>query len=78
MKNRTSDPITGPHHYWMHFWFGLVVGAILGWRLGEAFFAADWKIAVASGTVGLILALAGGRWGDQVWEFLFADINWFR
>ena len=32
------DYITGPHHYWTHFWCGLIYGAIGGlWIFGQMF-----------------------------------------
>jgi hypothetical protein len=78
MKTK-DDPIAGPHHYWTHFCFGLVVGALIGLRLGFWFFSVDWKIETATAVGALVFGLAGGRWGDDVWYRVAEVVSlWWR
>jgi len=40
---RTSGYLSGPHHFWTHFWCGLVVGIGLGAWSGSELFDGGWK-----------------------------------
>jgi hypothetical protein len=65
-----DEYISGPHHFWIHFWCGLVVGALIGgawsWRLFDSV-ALSLLSTVA---IALAIAYCCGRWGDSAWRVL--------
>ncbi len=75
-----DDYIAGPHHYWIHFWCGLVCGAGVGaWRawIGSQIFAAGWLLVVAAIVFSLGTAYSCGRWGDRAWHWILQRLPWF-
>jgi hypothetical protein len=76
---KKDDPVSGPHSFWVHFWFGFVLGGLSGAYWG-------WKIPQSLGLVSrfespglfviLLVALCGAllvgagmaRWGDRFWS----------
>jgi hypothetical protein len=67
---KRDDYISGPHHFWIHFWCGLVVGAGLGVRISWALFDSAWAIITLTTMAALTFAFCCGRWGDSAWGFL--------
>jgi cytochrome b len=71
---KEDDYIAGEHDYSTHFWCGLIVGALIGLRIGWGIFDAGWEIAVTALLVSAATAYSCGRWGDRAWyrliEFL--------
>jgi hypothetical protein len=72
--NRRDDYIAGPHNYWVHFWCGLVFGAILGTWLGWQTFTSGWLVAAAALLTSPVVAFACGRWGDPVWHWIISRL----
>jgi hypothetical protein len=67
--------ITGPHHYWMHFWFGIVAGAAIGWWTGAGIFDAGWLVWGTCGVMSLACGFGAGHHGDRFWYWLL-DLSW--
>jgi hypothetical protein len=70
--------ISGPHHFWVNFWCGLVVGAGLGAWISFHLF--DNRLAFIASTAGISVTFACccGRWGDSAWSALAYLISWWR
>jgi len=73
---KKDDYLLGPHHFWIHFWCGLVVGAGLGARISWVIF--DNRAAIIASAVGITFACCCGRWGESAWTFLFSKWRWWR
>ena len=73
-KLKHDDYIAGPHHFWIHFWCGLVFGGALGawwsWRLFES----GVLIFAGAAFSALVIAYCCGRWGDLAAAAL-ADVS---
>ena len=67
---KRDDYILGPHHFWIHFWCGLVVGAGLGARISWAIF--DQRLAIIASTTGIAVTIAYccGHWGESAWSVI--------
>ena len=72
-----DDYIAGPHHFWTHFWCGLVAGACVGAGLGWQICDSREAILATSVGVSLIEAFSCGRWGDQAWKCFAKLLSWF-
>ena len=77
VMKKQDDYIAGPHHYWTHFWFGLVVGAGLGAWTGWNLFDDRWAIVATLTLSALTMALSCGRWGDRAWQCAAERLWWF-
>jgi len=75
--NGSNDLWTGPHHFWTHFWCGLIFGAGLGAWTGWQMFDSGWRIVATLVVVALVLAYSCGRWGDRLWRWLIENLWWF-
>jgi hypothetical protein len=75
--NGANDFWTGPHHFWTHFWCGLIFGAGLGAWIGCQVFDSGWRIFATLVVVALVVAYSGGRWGDRFWQWLIGNLWWF-
>jgi len=52
--NGSNDFWTGPHHFWTHFWCGLIFGAGLGGWIGWQMFDTAWAAFATLAVVGLV------------------------
>ena len=68
--NCDDDYISGPHHYWTHFYCGLVYGGGWGAWIGWNSTSGGWQFVTTVIVVALVVALACGRWGNRVWHWL--------
>ena len=75
--NGSNDLWTGPHHFWTHFWCGLVFGAGLGGWIGWQMFDTAWATFATLTVGGLVVGYSGGRYGDRFWHWLIANLWWF-
>jgi hypothetical protein len=67
---KRDDYILGGHHFWIHFWCGLVFGAGLGAWIGWDLFDSRWAFIGLTAASALMIAFCCGRWGDSAWDFL--------
>ena len=71
-----DDYISGPHHFWIHFWSGLMFGGLLSlwcsWRL----FDSTAAIFITAGVAALVIGYCCGRWGDSAWHWLIERLPW--
>ncbi len=74
---KQDDYIAGPHHYWTHFWCGLVFGAGIGTWIGWQIFDSGWLVVVTAIAVSLSTAFSCGRWGDRTWHWIIQRLPWF-
>jgi len=74
---KQDDYIAGPHSYWIHFWCGLVFGALLGAWIGWQMFDGGWAIACTAFVTSSAVAYSCGRWGDPAWHWIISRVNWF-
>lgn len=72
-----DDYIAGPHHYWIHFWCGLVFGAGAGAWIGSEIFDSGWLVLIATIVAASSTALMCGRWGDRGWYWMLHKLRWF-
>jgi hypothetical protein len=71
-----DEYVAGPHHFWTHFWCGIVFGSGVGAWISSGLFN-NWLPFVASTiAIGLIVAFCCGRRGDSAWEFLLYFLLW--
>ncbi len=75
--NGSDDYWTGPHHFWTHFWCGLIFGAGLGAWIGWQVFESGWATVATLAVVGLVVARSCGRYGDRFWNGLIERLWWF-
>jgi hypothetical protein len=75
---KRDDYISGGHHFWVHFWCGLIVGAGLGAWISSGIF--DHRLAFIASTAGLAVTFAYccGRWGDSMWSLLSYLCSFWR
>ena len=71
-----DDYVSGPHDYWIHFWWGLAFGAGIGAWIDWRWFDGGWRGAPALIVVALAAAYACGRWGDRAWQMILALLGW--
>jgi len=64
-----DEYIAGRHHFWTHFYCGLVFGAVLGTWVGWRYFEGGWRLAAVA-VVALVVAAACGLWGDKAWRVM--------
>jgi prolipoprotein diacylglyceryltransferase len=76
MKPR-HDYFTGPHHFGMHFWCGLVFGIGLGALWTSYLFENGALILIGAVATGIVVAYCAGRWGDSVWHWLIKHLVWW-
>jgi hypothetical protein len=76
MKKK-DDYIAGSHHYWTHFFCGLVFGAGMGAWMGWHWFDSREAIVGTTAVVSLVVALSCGRWGDPAWQWIIENLLWF-
>jgi hypothetical protein len=74
---KRDDYIAGGHHFWVHFWCGLVVGAGLGAWISSGLFDSGRARIAMSVTMALVIAFCCGRWGDRAWEWIVGLFWWF-
>jgi hypothetical protein len=65
-----GDDYMQGRHFWTHFWCGLVVGGILGARIGWGLFESGWAKVGCGAAIALALATALGYLGDPLWRWL--------
>jgi hypothetical protein len=71
-----DDYISGPHHFWIHFWCGLVFGAIVSTWVSCSLFESTPIILITAGPGALVIAYCCGRWGDSAWQWLLDQWPW--
>ena len=74
---KQDDYTAGSHDYWVHFWCGVVFGALYGASLGWRAFSNGWLIACSVIVTSLVFGVCCGRWGDPVWLWLISNLDWF-
>jgi hypothetical protein len=65
---KRDDYILSGHHFWVHFWCGLIFGACLGARVSGDLFDSRRAFISATAAIALVVALCCGYWGDSAWE----------
>jgi hypothetical protein len=65
---KQDDYIVGPHHFWIHFWCGLVFGAGIGAWISSELFDSTLAFIAVTAVIALVVAYCCGRWGDPVWQ----------
>ena len=75
MKKR-DDYIAGSHHYWTHFWCGLIFGAGLGVWVGWWIFDSGWRLVLTAIVASLAIAYSCGRWADRAWHWIIERLPW--
>jgi hypothetical protein len=73
---KKDDYILGGHHFWVHFWCGLIFGAGLGAWVSSGLFEGRLAFTAATAAIALVVALCCGRWGDSAWETILR-LWWF-
>ena len=58
VMKKHDDYIAGPHHFWIHFWCGLVFGGVVCTWISWSFFEST-AVALVTASVGA-LVIAGG------------------
>jgi hypothetical protein len=56
-----DDYISGPHHFWIHFWCGLVFGGVVNTWIRWSFFESTTVILAVAGIATLAIAYCCGR-----------------
>jgi hypothetical protein len=72
-----EEYIAGGHHFWIHFWCGLVVGVGLGAWISSGAFDSKWAVVGSTAAIALVTAYSCGRWGDRMWHRIIQAIGWF-
>jgi hypothetical protein len=67
---KKDDYVSGAHHYWVHFWCGLVFGAGLGAGISWDLFDSRGAFIASTAGIALVVAICCGRWGDSAWEWI--------
>lgn len=76
---KKDDPISGPHSFWMHFWFGFIwggfAGTFVGWKIPQNLGLVRWPeepslvwIGLAAFVGALLGAALSAHWGDRFWS----------
>ena len=73
-----EDYIAGGHHFWIHFWFGLVLGAGFGLWISSGFSDHPSTVIVSTSVIALVIAFSAGRWGDPIWRGILWCLSWLR
>jgi hypothetical protein len=71
-----DDYISGPHHFWIHFWCGLVFGGLTSLWIGWSLFESTAVVLIVAGIAALVIAYCCGRWGDAAWQWLIERLPW--
>jgi hypothetical protein len=67
---KSDEYMLGGHHFWVHFWCGLVFGGGFGAWMFYGLFD-NWAANVGlTALIALVFALCCGRWGDAAWEMI--------
>jgi hypothetical protein len=74
---KQDDYIERPHSYWIHFWWGVDIGALRGLRIGWKPLERGRAASARSGPLSLGIRLACGRWGDTAWRWVICHLDWF-
>ena len=74
---KQDDYRTGPHHFWIYFWCGLIFGVAGGFWVGWQIFERGWPIVATMAIAGPVGAYSSGRWGDSAWGRMLRVFNWF-
>jgi hypothetical protein len=72
-----DDYISGPHHFWIHFWCGLLFGGLVSAWISWQFFETRALILVSTGIAAPVIAYCCGRWGDSAWHWLIQKLQWW-
>ena len=67
----------GPHDFWIHFWCGLVFGAVVGFFVCGDVLDSAWALAGGVAIFSVAIAYACGRWGDRAWQRIICGLSWF-
>jgi len=73
---KQDDYIAGAHHYWTHFWCGLIFGGGVGAWIGWGLFDGGWPLALTAVVVAVATAYSSGRWGDRAWQWMIERLPW--
>ena len=66
---KRDEYVVGPHHFWIHFWCGLVFGVVFGAWIAFGIFENGWVAFVLTIALALLVAYCCGRWGDPAWRW---------
>ena len=72
-----DDYISGPHHFWIHFWCGLVFGGVVCAWISRQLFETRAVVLLSAGIAALAVAYSCGRWGDSAWHWLIRKLQWW-
>ena len=72
-----EDCISGPHKYWIHFFCGLAIGALLGWWFFGGFFDSAALNLLGIATTAFCFGLFCGRWGEPAWRRISDWLSWW-
>lgn len=75
--NPHDDYFNGPHDFWVHFWCGLVFGAVLGPFIFRVIFDSAWTLGASTVVFALATAYSCGRWGDRAWHWIISGLPWW-
>jgi hypothetical protein len=75
--NGSDDYTTGPHDPRVHFWCGLVFGAVVGTWIGWNIFTGDLGMAAMGAAGACAMAFSCRRWGDRAWHWVLRRLDWF-
>jgi hypothetical protein len=71
-----DDYIAGAHRYWLHFFCGIVAGAIIGSWIGFNAFNGAVGISSCAAIAAGIFAFACACWGDRAWLWVIERLPW--
>ena len=72
-----DEYILGRHHFWTHFWCGLVFGVGVGAWMSFGAFDAGWERILSTSIIAFVVASSCGRWGDSAWRGLLDLLSSF-
>ena len=72
-----EDYISGPHKYWIHFFGGFGLGALLGWWFFRGFFEKTALNFLAIAITAISLGFFCGRWGESAWRRISDWLSWW-
>ena len=68
---------SNPLGFLLHFLFGGLFGAIMGFGLGALLMPSQHGIFMLPLVAALVFGLAAGHWGDDFWDYL-KNTYWWR
>lgn len=72
-----EDYISGRHKFWVHFFFGLLLGALLGyWWFWGLFDSATLNL-LAIAAMASAFGTSCGRWGERAWHRISDWLSWW-